>query len=163
MCRLLTSEDVREIGRRVNLPVARLSLGDPQLPAGLAGDAVIIETFGRDRVAAYGLLADLDGEAAVAFRVDEPADFRRQGIIMLLTLLAWVTLTGLSFGAAIFVFLERAVLSRLHALSAGVLAIGTADEPGRAARPPRAATSSPTSGRRSTACSTPSSAPAPTS
>jgi two-component sensor histidine kinase/sensor domain CHASE-containing protein len=131
MCRLLTSEDVREIGRRVNLPVARLSLGDPQLPAGLAGDEVIIEPFGRDRVAAYGLLADLDGEAAVAFRVDEPADFRRQGIIMLLTLLACVTLTGLSFGAAIFIFLERAVLSRLHALSAGVLAIGTADEPGR--------------------------------
>jgi two-component sensor histidine kinase/sensor domain CHASE-containing protein len=131
MCRLLTTEDVREIGRRVNLSVARLSLGDPQLPAGLGGDAVIIETFGRDRVAAYGLLADLDGEAAVAFRVDEPADFRRQGIITLLTLLAWVTLTGLSFGAAIFVFLERAVLSRLHALSAGVLAIGTADEPGR--------------------------------
>jgi two-component sensor histidine kinase/sensor domain CHASE-containing protein len=131
MCRLLTTEDVREIGRRVNLPVARLSLGDPQLPAGLALDSVAIETFGRDHVAAYGLLADLDGEAAVAFRVDEPADFRRQGIIILLTLLAWVTLTGLSFGAAVFLFLERAVLSRLHALSAGVLAIGTADEPGQ--------------------------------
>ena len=131
MARLLTTRDVREIGRRVNLMVARLSLGDPQLPVGLAGDAVIIEPFGRDRVAAYGLLADLDGEAAVAFRVDEPADFRRQGIIMLLTLLACVTLTGLSFAAAVFLFLERAVLSRLHALSAGVLAIGTADEPGR--------------------------------
>ncbi|MCX7032095.1 MAG: ATP-binding protein [Spirochaetes bacterium] len=131
MCRLLTSEDVREIGRRVNLSVARLSLGDPQLPAGLAGDAVVIEAFGRDRVAAYGLLKDFDGQPAVAFRVFEPADFRRQGVIMLFALLAWVTLTGLSFGAAVFFFLERAVLSRLHALSAGVLAIGTADEPGR--------------------------------
>jgi two-component sensor histidine kinase/sensor domain CHASE-containing protein len=131
MCRLLTAEDVREIGRRVNLSVARLSLGDPQLPAGLAGDAAAIEAFGRDRVAAYGLLGDLAGEPAVAFRVDEPADFRRQGMIMLVTILTWVVLTGLSFGAAVFLFLERAVLSRLHALSAGVLAIGTADEPGR--------------------------------
>jgi two-component sensor histidine kinase/sensor domain CHASE-containing protein len=131
MARLLTSEDVREIGRRVNLSVARLSLGDPQLPAGLAGDAVAIEAFGRDRVAAYGILEDFDGEPAVAFRVDEPADFRRQGIIILFALLALVTLTGLSFAAAVFLFLERAVLSRLHALSAGVLAIGTADEPGR--------------------------------
>ena len=131
MCRLLTAEDFREIGRRVNLTVARLSLGDPQLPAGLTGDGVTIEAFGRNRVAAYSLLTDLDGAPAVAFRVDEPADFRRQGAIMLLALVAWVTLTGLSFGAAVFLFLERAVLSRLHALSAGVLAIGTADEPGR--------------------------------
>jgi two-component sensor histidine kinase/sensor domain CHASE-containing protein len=131
MCRFLSSEDFREIGRRVNLSVARLSLGDPQLPAGLAGDAAAIEAFGRDQVAAYGLLADFEGKPAVAFRVAEPAEFRRQGIIMLLTLVSWVTLTGLSFGAAVFAFLERAVLSRLHALSAGVLAIGTADEPGR--------------------------------
>ena len=131
MARLLTSADVRGIGRRVNLSVARLALGDPQLPAGLALDTTAIEAFGRDRVAAYGLLADFDGVPAVAFRVDEAADFRRQGIIMLVTLLAWVTLTGLSFGAAVFLFLERAVLSRLHALSAGVLAIGTADEPGQ--------------------------------
>lgn len=131
MCRRLTTQDVREIGRRVNLSAVRLSLDDPQLPAGLVGDAVAIEGFGRDRVAAYGLLADFDGRPAVAFRVDEPADFRRQAVVMLLALLAWVTLTGLSVGAAVFVFLERAVLSRLHALSAGVLAIGTADEAGR--------------------------------
>jgi two-component sensor histidine kinase/sensor domain CHASE-containing protein len=131
MARRLTAEDMREIGRRVNLTVARLSLGDPQLPTGLALDTVVVEAFGRDRVAAYGILGDFDGGPAVAFRVDEPADFRRQGIIMLITLLAWVTLTGLSFGAAVFLFLERVVLSRLHSLSAGVLAIGTADEPGR--------------------------------
>lgn len=131
MCRRLTTQDVREIGRRVNLSVVRLSPDDPQLPRGIDGGAVAIEAFGRDRIAAYGLLADFDGRPAAAFRVDEPADFRRQAAIMLLTLLAWVALCGLSVGAAVFVFLERAVLSRLHALSAGVLAIGTADEPGR--------------------------------
>jgi len=130
MARLLDAEDVREIGRRVNLSVQRLSIGDPQLPAGLAGDAVEIEPLG-ERVAAYGLLADFDGEPAFAFRIDEPADFREQGIIILLTLIAWVLLTGLSVGAAVLFFLERAVLSRLHTLSAGVLAIGTSDEPGR--------------------------------
>jgi two-component sensor histidine kinase/sensor domain CHASE-containing protein len=131
MARLLDAEDVREIGRRANLSVQRLSLGDPQLPAGLVDDAVVIEPYGADRVAAYGLLADFDGRPAVAFRVNEPADIRRQGTIMLLTLLACVLLTGLSFGAVVILFLERAVLSRLHTLSAGVLAIGTADEPGR--------------------------------
>jgi two-component sensor histidine kinase/sensor domain CHASE-containing protein len=131
MARLVTTDDVREIGRRVNLSVQRLSLDDPQLPAGLTGDAVAIETYGADRVAAYGLLADFDGRPAVAFRVVESADFRRQGLIMLVTLLAWVLLTGFSFVAAVLFFLERAVLSRLHTLSAGVLAIGTADEHGR--------------------------------
>jgi two-component sensor histidine kinase/sensor domain CHASE-containing protein len=131
MARLLTSQDIREIGRRVNLSVVRLAIGDPQLPEGLAPDAVVITPFGRDRVAAYGLLSDFAGQPAAAFRVEEGADFRRQGLFMLLALLAWVVLTGVSVCAAVLTFLERAVLSRLHALSAGVLAIGTADESGR--------------------------------
>ncbi len=131
MARLLNADDVREIGRRLSLAVTRLAIDDPQLPAGLSGNAVIIEPFGRDRVAAHGMLMDFEGQPALALRVVEPADFRRQGFILLYTLLAWVVLTGLSFAAAVFLFLERAVLSRLYALSAGLLAIGTADEPGR--------------------------------
>jgi len=131
MARLLDAEDVREIGRRANLSVQRLSIGDPQLPVGLAIDATSIEPLGTDRIAAYGLLADFDGEPAFAFRIEESADFREQGIIMLVTLITWVLLTGLSVGAAVLTFLERAVLSRLHTLSAGVLAIGTSDEPRR--------------------------------
>ncbi len=131
MARLLGAEEVREIGRRLSLSVARLAIADPQLPTDLAGDAVVIEPFARDRVAAFGLLDDHDGRPALAIRVDEAADFRDQAMIILLTLVSWVVLTGLSFGVTIVIFLERSVLSRLHGLSAGVLAIGTSDEPGR--------------------------------
>jgi two-component sensor histidine kinase/sensor domain CHASE-containing protein len=131
MARLLGMGEVTEIGRRLRLSVECLTLDDPRLPAGLAGNAVIIDPSYRNRVVAFGLLGGFDGNPALAVRVDEPADIRAQGINTILALLSWVTLTGLSFGVAVFVFLERAVLSRLHTLSAGVLAIGTADEPGR--------------------------------
>jgi two-component sensor histidine kinase/sensor domain CHASE-containing protein len=131
MARPLGPGEVSAIGRRLSLSVARLSPDDPSVPDGLAMDAVIIEPSGQDRIAAWGLLPALEGGPALAVRIDEPADFRVQGLIMFATLIAMVVLTGLSFGVTILVFLERAVLSRLHALSAGLLAIGTADEPGR--------------------------------
>ncbi len=131
MARPLGPDEVSAIGRRLSLSVAPFSADDPAVPGGLAMDAVVIEPSGHDRIAAWGLLPALEGGSALAVRIDEPADFRVQGVIMFATLISMVVLTGLSFGVAILVFLERAVLSRLHALSAGLLAIGTADEPGR--------------------------------
>ena len=131
MARPLGPDELQAIGLRLSLSVARLAPDDPSVPEDLVGDTVVIEPLGRDRVAAWGLLPALGGGSALAVRIDEPADFRVQAAIMLVSLVAMVVLTGLSFGIAIVGFLERAVLSRLHTLSAGVLAIGTADEPGR--------------------------------
>ena len=132
MARLLSPRRrARDRPAVVNLSVAGSALDDPRLPAGLAGGRRRRRAFGRDRVAAYGLLEDFDGRARRRVPRRRARGLRRQGIITVLALLAWVDPDRPLVRRAVFLFLERAVLSRLHALSAGVLAIGTADEPGR--------------------------------
>jgi two-component sensor histidine kinase len=54
-----------------------------------------------------------------------------QGRRTVLLFAAWVVFVGVGFGAAVLILLERAVLSRLMRLSAGVLAIGTGGDPRR--------------------------------
>lgn len=92
---------------------------DPRLP----GE---IQVLGKDSIGASTVLADLFGRPAVILTVVKSRDIGKLGSKTTRYFIFALAGAGLSFTAAMLVFLEKNILSRLDAISAEVKTIGNA-------------------------------------
>jgi PAS domain S-box-containing protein len=132
-------ESVRdELAGAARVSLAVRPLPDPALPgdfaAALAADAgagrTVVRPLAGGWVAAYRALADVDGRAAVALRVDAPRSVFLQGRSSFHYLMAALLVAALVLAGAAYGILERLVLRRVDWLSAHVNRIGASDSTG---------------------------------
>ncbi len=144
MGRFLDSAELLKLSHRIRLSVTVApTIGRGSTPPGGAEtpkdfkDAaaliskdrpILVRHLNRTTVAGYALLRDVAGEPVLMARVEAPRDIDWEGMRAILYFTFWLVFVGVSFSAAVLVFLEKAVISRVHDLSAGVLTIGTKND-----------------------------------
>ncbi len=87
-----------------------------------------VRHLNRTTVAGYAFLRDVAGDQVLMARVEAPRDIDWEGMRAILYFTFWLVFVGVSFSAAVLIFLEKAVISRMHDLSADVLTIGTKND-----------------------------------
>ena len=136
MGRFLDAAYVGKLSRRTWLELALQPLSSPEMPKDFreAEAAVTIQTpivirpLTLTTVAAYARINDLTGAPVLLVRVAVPRSIDSEGYKTLLYFVVSILGIGVVFGAVVLLFLEKALISRLHALSAGVLTVGTSND-----------------------------------
>ena len=130
MGRYLDAAEVRRLGEQTLLAVTLR----PYVPAAAAAagapgaDPILIRALNPSLVAGYAPLSDIYGQPVVAVELDMPREIYRHGERSVLYLLLSLILVGFVFGSVTLVLLERAILSRLTRLSAGVTSVGESSD-----------------------------------
>jgi len=96
----------------------------------LEGEDTVTLSPAAGRIAGYMLIEDLRGEPALVIKAELPRNIHRQGINTLLWYALFLLESFLLFGAAMFLVMERMVLSRLALLNSEVAAIGRSADAG---------------------------------
>ncbi len=93
-----------------------------------SGQDSLIDPYAADEMAAYGPVMGIDGKPAAVLRVDMQRKIYGQGQTSIVQFLLLLLATGFVFGAVMLYLLERFVLSRVAALSEGVVKIGVSGD-----------------------------------
>jgi two-component sensor histidine kinase/sensor domain CHASE-containing protein len=133
MGRFLDDAEVQRLAHRTFLSISFAPLGRSDTPADftdaasqIAAGTLIPVVIRSDRlVSGYASFNDVSGETALIARVDAPREIMNQGVRSAGYLMFCLAFIGTVFGAVVMIYLERTIISRVHALSAGVLKIGT--------------------------------------
>ena len=139
LARRLDQDEIAHLSTRVHLKVRIV------VPGALHGDDPTLRAFGRlsrdptpvierpavDRLTAYGTLRDLAGAPALGVVIETQSEIRLQAMRSAVSSMVWIALSGVVFGAAVLLFLQRRILARLHSVSSQVLAIKTGDQPSK--------------------------------
>jgi PAS domain S-box-containing protein len=94
----------------------------------LRPNLVQVAVQGKDSVAAYEEMTDIDGQPAFVLRVSIPRDIYQQGRTTLLQFLLLLLAAGFAFGAVTLYLLERTVLSRVANLGERITQIGASGD-----------------------------------
>ncbi len=92
--------------------------------AGAMNQPVTVRALGEKLIAGYLLVTDLQNKPALILKIELPRTVYSQGKVTVLYLMLWILAVGIVFDGAMYLLLDRTVLSRLAALSRGVEAIG---------------------------------------
>lgn len=132
MGRSLDADEVNRLGEVTRLPIEiqpfELNSDDAGFRAAAqsiaAGNPDFIAPDSSEEVAAYQPLMDIYGKPAAIMRVELPRKIYQQGQTSILQFLLLLVAAGFVFGAMMLYLLERFVLSRVAALTEGVVKIG---------------------------------------
>jgi two-component sensor histidine kinase/sensor domain CHASE-containing protein len=128
MGRFLDQEFTGQLSRSLMITVALLPL---PVNASQTRTVPAIDTSQETVVSGSAVLAGADGAPALRVKVSFPRDIHWQAVATARYFIAWLVVIGVVFIAVVLIAIQKTVLSRLQRLSAGVLAIGTGNEPGR--------------------------------
>ncbi len=132
MGRLLDSDEINRLGEITRLSIEirpfDLAAEDDGFRAAArsiaGGQDSVIDPYSPSEMAAYQPVMDIHGAPAAIMRVDMQRKIYGQGQTSIVQFLLLLLATGFVFGAVILYLLERFVLSRVAALSEGVVKIG---------------------------------------
>jgi two-component sensor histidine kinase/sensor domain CHASE-containing protein len=131
MGRYLDGEELAALAEQTRLELRLVRLdrealeelpGDSRAALALHGE--LVRPLDEQRIAAYALLPDLFGEAALVLRAVIPRVIHQQGVTVIRYLVLSLLATGLVFCLVVMVLLESALLRRLSRLSREVSGIG---------------------------------------
>jgi two-component sensor histidine kinase/sensor domain CHASE-containing protein len=132
MGRYLDERKVAELAEQTRLELRLFRLDrdalqelPEQARAQLALQGALVRPLDEQRIAAYALLPDVFGGAALVLRSVIPREIHRQGRMSIRDLALSLVGVALFFGALTMVLLEVAVLRRLSGLSRSVTQIGS--------------------------------------
>ncbi len=132
---LLDEARLQQLSEALRLPIVAQPLGLADLPdefrgaqAALAEQATYVRNLPDDRIAAYAILNDLNGQPALMLRVDGPRSVYAQGLAAINLFTALMAFAGVVFGGVSLLVLERTILARLTRLSDGVNRITTSGD-----------------------------------
>jgi len=136
MGRWLDQNDIDRLARKTRLSLSLRAIDDPALPSDYAivrpalspMQPIAVRPLGSRTVAGYLLVADLDRKPALILKLELPRAVYSQGTATVLYLILWIFAAGLVFGGAMYLLLDRVVLSRLDRLSRNVEAMGRRGE-----------------------------------
>lgn len=129
--RFLDAAQIETFSNSLRLPIQMALVDDAGLPDDfraalneLTMDAPVeVKALNADNVAAYALVDDVNGQAALLLRVAQPRDIYAQGQSTLSFLVLLLVVAGLVFAAGIIMLLERAVLRPLTRLGESVSSV----------------------------------------
>jgi signal transduction histidine kinase len=132
MGRWLDQREVQRLSQKTRLSIFLRGTADTDLSQDFRTAAsmlspskpVFVRAAGPKEIGGYLLVTDLKNRPALILKVDLPRTIYSQGRATVLYLLLWTLAAGSAFVIAMFVLLDRTVLSRLARLSSGVEAIG---------------------------------------
>ncbi len=126
MARWLDQRDVESLSHKTRLSISLSAAKDAGLTAGFetGKPQVMVRALGPELIAGYRLVKDLQNQPAFILKVELPRNIYAQGKKTVLYLMLWILAASVVFGGAIFLLLNRTVLSRLARLSRAVGAIG---------------------------------------
>ncbi len=138
MGRLLDEEEVLRLAEISHQDLDIVPVAEEGLPPDLErararlleGEDTVVLSPAAGRIAGYMLIEDLGGEPALVIKAELPRNIHRQGINTLLWYALFLLASFLLFGAAMFLVMERMVLSRLALLNSEVAAIGSSADAG---------------------------------
>lgn len=90
----------------------------------VAGESVLFRRDGGNFLTALLPFRDIAGNQSLAFSVQIPRTFYRQGIVAKILLIAAISVFGLIFGVLIIFLIEKYILSRLYRLGTALDEIG---------------------------------------
>jgi two-component sensor histidine kinase/sensor domain CHASE-containing protein len=139
MGRLLDPAEVQRLGERLGLSLAIAPPDDPAAPADIreaparlaSAGPILIAALSRSQIAGYALIPTGEDTPGLVLRVVGPRDIAAQGMRSILYLVASLLLIAVVFGLVVILYIEKTILSRILALSRGVLTLGTESEPGK--------------------------------
>ena len=132
MGRWLDQQAIDNLSQKTRLSVSLRSIGDPSLAADFKAakltlsrsQPIFVRSLGPATIAGYLLVADLQNQPALILKVNLARTIYAQGKVTVLYVVLWILAAGLIFDGAMYLILDRTVLSRLARLSGGVQAIG---------------------------------------
>ncbi len=132
MRRWLDQHEVDRLSSKTRLSLSLQPIDNSGLPGDFASaraalsanQPVFVRPLGPNVVGGYLLIADLQNKPALILKLDLPRQIYSQGRVTVLYLILWTFAVGVAFVGAMYLLLDRAVLSRLVRLSRGVEAIG---------------------------------------
>jgi two-component sensor histidine kinase/sensor domain CHASE-containing protein len=137
MGRFLDSAYLARISRRIKLEAAIAPLASADTPADFKEAArnitlqkpVVTLPLALNTAAGYTVIRDILGSPALLARITVPRNIDREGYKTILYFIVSISVIGVVFGAVVLLFLEKTLVSRVHALSAAVLTVGTGNNP----------------------------------
>ncbi|MBD2743461.1 PAS domain S-box protein [Coleofasciculus sp. FACHB-1120] len=134
--RYIDDRAIEKLARINRLPVMMYGMNNPQMPADFQAvrsalseqRPILVRSRSEDTISGYAQIKDIYGKPALLLRVDVPREIYKQGKIRLGYLILCLLVVGLVFGGVTLLLIERLVLSRLAALSAGVRKIGASSD-----------------------------------
>ena len=126
MARWLDRRNVDGLSRKTRLSLSLSPVRDAGLMADFATakQPVLVRPLGAETIAGYLLVKDLQNKPGFILKIELPRTIYSQGKRTVLYLMLWILAASVVFGGAMFLLLDRAVLSRLARLSRAVGAIG---------------------------------------
>ncbi len=135
--RYLDRANIAKLERRTRLSIVLQSLSDPALPEDFRNalehvsfrTPIVTQPLALATVAGYKVLKDIKGKDALMARVVMPRTIQYEGYKTLAYFSVSIIVIGIAFSLVLLAFLEKALISRVHALSSGVLRVGTGNNP----------------------------------
>lgn len=135
MGRYLDKANIAKIAHRTRLTVSLEPLSSTVMPKDFRDaerllsslEPIVTRPLTMNTVAGYTVLRDIMGTPVLMARISTPRDIDREGLKTLVYFSISISVIGVVFGAVMLAFLEKTLISRVHALSSGVLRIGTSD------------------------------------
>jgi PAS domain S-box-containing protein len=135
MGRWLNAAVIADLAYRTHLtidvfPITADKLPDDVVQArdSLSSSAIVVDTLSEEVVAGYIMLMDVYGQPALILRIESPRIVYTQGKESRTYFILALLLSGITFGLATVVSIERVVLTRLSGLNQRVRHIGKAGD-----------------------------------
>ncbi len=135
MGRFIDRAEMFKISERSKLFFTVEQLGSPASSADFAaaedllqnGTRVFVRPLDVSTLAGYTILRDVYDQPSYTVRVESPREVMSQGLRVVAYVTSSLILISMVFGLVIMLYMERALISRVHLLSSGVLSIGTSN------------------------------------
>jgi len=116
--RYIDKKEIERVAAVPHLDIEIFPCGQPDADSSLVlirrrtqnSTAPFVLPLGKDRIAGYAVLDDINGDAALLLKVESRRAVYSQGKVTLVYLAVFILLAGVAFGLAIFVLLRRRVL-----------------------------------------------------
>jgi PAS domain S-box-containing protein len=133
LARRLDAGEVERLARQTHLSLAMQPLDASPLPSDFEqarehlsqANPTYTRILGPDAIASYALIDDIYNHPALILKTASPREIYRQGRLSQQYFLGALLFSSLVYAIVVLTLLERSVLARLSALSAGVQSIAT--------------------------------------
>ena len=134
--RYLTQKEVTKLSDLTQLNLTIYSLSGDNMPEDfmqarktLSYDSpIFVKALNGDYIAGYALMMNIYGTPLLIMRVDSPREIYKQGTKSVQGFVFLFSVAGILFLILTLVYLDRSVLSRLGALTSGVISIGASHD-----------------------------------
>jgi len=131
--RYIDHTQIDELSRVTSLPLELVRFDDPRLEQDTAAayqslldqnTRWFVKTISEDQIVGYAIIDDIFDNPILTLRIISARPFHNQAQATLLYFLAALIFLGIIFGLATYIFINRAVLTRIERLSGEVIQIG---------------------------------------